>query len=68
VTRPVLPAVRRRAWLAAAARGWYTVAQVAATSGYSERMMFRLLRNLYARLGVESRMEAMLLTREHGWV
>lgn len=58
---------RELGWLRLLAGG-STVAQVAAASGYSERMMFRLLRDLYARLSVGSRTEAMLLAREHGWV
>jgi hypothetical protein len=45
-----------------------TVAQVADRSGYSERMMFRLLRDLYTELGVTNRTEAMLLARERGWM
>ncbi|NJC12998.1 DNA-binding NarL/FixJ family response regulator [Micromonospora profundi] len=58
---------RELGWLRMLAGG-ATVARVAAQSGYSERMMFRLLRDLYARLGVGGRTEAMLLAREQGWV
>jgi DNA-binding NarL/FixJ family response regulator len=58
---------RELSWLRLLAGGG-TVAAVAASAGYSERMMFRLLRDLYARLGVGSRTEAMLLARERGWV
>jgi DNA-binding NarL/FixJ family response regulator len=54
-------------WLRDLAQG-HTVATVAAQAGYSERMMFRLLRDLYAKLGVANRTEAMLLAREHGWM
>jgi DNA-binding NarL/FixJ family response regulator len=58
---------RELAWLRQLADGG-TVARVAVASGYSERMMFRLLRDLYTRLGVGSRTEAILLAREQGWV
>ncbi|SCF23579.1 hypothetical protein GA0070612_5163 [Micromonospora chokoriensis] len=44
------------------------MAGVAAASGYSEQMMFRLLRDLYARLGGGGRTAAMLLAREQGRV
>ena len=44
-------------WLTALARG-VTVARLADESGYSERAMFRRLHDLYARLGVRNRSEA----------
>lgn len=43
-----------------------TVAQLAADSGYSEREMFRILGDLYARLGVKNRTEAILWASRHG--
>lgn len=55
------------AWLRDLAEG-RTVAAVAGRSGYSERMMFRLLRDVYAKLNVASRTEALLLARERGWM
>ena len=58
---------RESAWLRRLAGG-LTVAQIAEAAGYSERMMFRLLRDLYAKLGVSGRTEALLCAREHGWV
>jgi DNA-binding NarL/FixJ family response regulator len=58
---------RELGWLRELAQG-RSVAQVASQSGYSERMMFRLLRDLYMELGVANRTEAMLLARERGWM
>ena len=63
----VLLADRELGWLRDLSQG-HTVAAVAARSGYSERMMFRLLSDLYAKLGVANRTEAMLLARERGWM
>ena len=48
--------------------GGVTVAQLAAQVGYSERMMFRLLRELYDRLHVRGRTDALMLARERGWL
>jgi DNA-binding NarL/FixJ family response regulator len=45
-----------------------TVARVAERAGYSERMMFRLLRDLYQRWGVANRTEAMIHARDNGWL
>jgi DNA-binding CsgD family transcriptional regulator len=45
-----------------------TVRQLADRAGYSERMMFRLLRDLYDRLRVKGRTEALMLARERGWL
>ncbi|WP_425757926.1 DNA-binding response regulator [Micromonospora sp. DT231] len=45
-----------------------TVARLAEHAGYSERMMFRLLRGLYQRWGVANRTEAMILARDNGWL
>lgn len=55
------------AWLRQLARG-DSVAEVAGRSGYSERMMFRLLRELYARLGKRNRTEALIHAQERGWL
>jgi DNA-binding NarL/FixJ family response regulator len=54
-------------WLSQLSLGM-TVAGVAERAGYSERMMFRLLRDMYARLEVPGRTEALLLARERGWL
>ena len=48
--------------------GGLTVGQLAAQVGYSERMMFRLLRELYDRLQVKGRTEALMLARQRGWL
>jgi DNA-binding NarL/FixJ family response regulator len=58
---------QERDWLRQLARG-ATVRQLASNAGYSERMMFRLLRSLYTRLDVTTRTEALFLAREHGWI
>lgn len=52
-------------WLRAMASG-STVAEVAEDAGYSERAMFRQLRILYLRLGVNNRTEALLWAKQHG--
>lgn len=53
------------AWLRSLAAGT-TVAQLAVVSGYAERSMYRLLRDLYERLGVTNRHEAIVVAaRRH---
>jgi DNA-binding NarL/FixJ family response regulator len=54
-------------WLRELAAG-VTVARLAEQAGYSERAMFRLLRDLYARMHVRNRTEALMSARERGWV
>lgn len=44
------------------------VARLAERAGYSERMMFRLLRDLYQRWGVANRTEAIIHARDNGWL
>jgi DNA-binding NarL/FixJ family response regulator len=61
------PSVQEIEWLRELASG-STVSQLANRAGYSERAMFRLLRDLYARLQVHNRTEAMMLARERGWL
>jgi DNA-binding NarL/FixJ family response regulator len=61
------PSVREIEWLRELASG-VTVARLAGRAGYSERAMFRLLRELYARLRVRNRTEALMLARERGWL
>jgi len=61
------PSVREIEWLRELAGG-ATVAQLASRVGYSERAMFRLLRDLYVRLRVRNRTEALMLARERGWL
>jgi DNA-binding NarL/FixJ family response regulator len=54
-------------WLRQLAQG-VTVRQLANSAGYSERMMFRILRSLYERMKVATRTEALFLARERGWI
>lgn len=54
-------------WLRELANG-ATVARLAERSGYSERAMFRLLRDLYATLNVKNRTEALMLAQRRGWL
>lgn len=54
-------------WLRDLANGM-SVGRIAEDTGYSERMMFRLLRDLYVRLGTRNRTEALMLARQRGWI
>ena len=63
--KPWSPADNRR--LRELARGT-TVGRLAADVGYSERMMFRLLRELYARLGAGNRTDALVKAQAKGWL
>ena len=54
-------------WLRELAGG-LTVSQLAERSGYSERAMFRLLRQVYVRMQVRNRTEALLRARQQGWL
>jgi DNA-binding NarL/FixJ family response regulator len=64
---PAGPSNREVEWLRVLASG-ATVAQLANRMGYSERAMFRLLRQLYVRLGVRNRTEALIRAHERGWL
>ena len=64
--QPTLSA-EQATWLRRLAGG-STVAQLASEAGYSERSMYRLLQGLYARMGVRSRVEAVLLAKGRGWL
>ena len=61
------PTRTERDWLRKLANGM-TVNRLAADAGYSERMMFRLLRDLYDRLGVDNRTGALIKARDNGWL
>ncbi len=61
------PADHEISWLRDLAGG-LTVSQLAERAGYSERAMFRLLRQLYGRMEVRSRTEALLRARQQGWL
>jgi DNA-binding NarL/FixJ family response regulator len=54
-------------WLRQLASG-VTVARLAASAGYSERAMYRLLNRIYDRLGVTNRTEALLRANVYGWL
>lgn len=54
-------------WLRELAAGT-TVARLAEQAGYSERMMFRLLADVYTRLEVTTRTGALMRAREEGWL
>ncbi|MDQ3405635.1 MAG: DNA-binding response regulator [Actinomycetota bacterium] len=54
-------------WLKQLATGM-TVVQVANQAGYSERAMFRLLSRVYRRMGARTRLEAIMLARQSGWL
>ena len=47
--------------------GW-TVSRLASDTGYSERAMYRLLRAFYQRIGVSTRLEAIMLAHDKGWL
>lgn len=64
---PGSPSAREIRWLRELAAG-VTVARLAEQAGYSERAMFRLLRDLYVRMQVRNRTEALLRSRERGWL
>jgi len=54
-----------RPWLRQIAAGM-TVAQLAQENGYSERAMYRLLHDLYRKLGARTKIEAVLRAKERG--
>jgi DNA-binding NarL/FixJ family response regulator len=58
---------RDLSWLKALSQG-ATVAHLARTMGYSERAMYRLLRDLYRRMNVTTRSEAVLRATRSGLV
>jgi DNA-binding NarL/FixJ family response regulator len=66
-TSEIRPSHREREWLRDLSRG-VTVGRIAADAGYSERMMFRLLRDLYTRLGAHGRTEALIMAQANGWL
>jgi DNA-binding NarL/FixJ family response regulator len=63
----VRPSQQELEWLAQLARGT-TVGRLASTAGYSERAMFRLLRDLYKRMGAQNRTEALMQAHRRGWL
>lgn len=61
------PSAQEREWLRGLSRGM-TVGRLAADAGYSERMMFRLLRDLYTRIGAHGRADALVRAQAKGWL
>lgn len=64
---PDMLSTREIDWLQRLAQG-ATVNELANQAGYSERAMFRLLRDLYAKMHVKNRTEALMQGRERGWL
>lgn len=62
-----IPPETEISWIRQLTQG-LTVARLAERAGYSERMMFRLLRDLYERWGVANRTEAIIHARDNGWL
>jgi DNA-binding NarL/FixJ family response regulator len=62
---PIEP--REVGWLAALAAG-VSVADLAQGTSYSQREMFRLLGRIYERLGARTRIEALLVAKERGYI
>ncbi len=62
-----VPSPQEIGWLRGLAFGT-TVARLADRAGYSERAMFRLLRELYQRIGARNRTEALMRAHERGWL
>ncbi|MGW4129845.1 DNA-binding response regulator [Amycolatopsis japonica] len=62
-----IPPETEISWIRQLAQG-LTVARLAEGAGYSERMMFRLLRDLYRHWGVANRTEAIIHARDNGWL
>ena len=62
-----VPSPQEIGWLRELASGT-TVAQLANRAGYSERAMYRLLRDLYLRIGARNRTEALMRAQARGWL
>ncbi|MFI1411565.1 hypothetical protein ACH4Y0_16900 [Streptomyces sp. NPDC020707] len=60
------PSVEQINWLRQLSDGW-TVARLALETGYSERAMYRLLRALYQKIGVDTRLEAVMMAHDNRW-
>jgi len=63
----VLPTAAELDWLSALAAG-VTVSEIARRAGYSERMMFRLLGDVYRKLGTTRRLDAIVLAKNRGLI
>lgn len=64
---PPILAEKHLSWLRKLAAG-ATVAELGDEAGYSERAMFRILKQLYQDMGVANRMQAVLRAQELGWL
>jgi DNA-binding NarL/FixJ family response regulator len=64
---PIELSGREMEWLRALSQG-VTIARLAENVGYSERAMYRLLRDLYKRMQVANRTEAILKASRRGWL
>jgi DNA-binding NarL/FixJ family response regulator len=62
-----VPSPQEVGWLRELALGT-TIVRLADRAGYSERAMFRLLRELYIRIGARNRTEALIRAHERGWL
>jgi NarL family two-component system response regulator YdfI len=60
------PSAQQVGWLRRLADGW-TVGRLAEEAGYSERAMYRQLQALYQQIGVDTRLEAIVLAHEERW-
>jgi DNA-binding NarL/FixJ family response regulator len=63
----IIPSEDEIDWLRQLARG-SSVADLAEHAGYSERMMFRLLRALYVKLQAPNRTVALIRAHDEGWL
>jgi DNA-binding CsgD family transcriptional regulator len=61
------PTPQELGWLRQLAGGT-TVGRLAHEAGYSEQAMFRLLRELYRKIGARNRTEALVLSSQRGWL
>lgn len=62
-----VPSAEEITWLRRLSDGW-TVSRLASDSDYSERAMYRLLRAFYQRIGASTRLEAIVLAHDMGWL
>jgi DNA-binding NarL/FixJ family response regulator len=61
------PSEQHIEWLRYLSKG-VSIAELAQTIGYSERAMYRLLKDLYATIGVRNRTEALIKASQGGWI
>jgi DNA-binding NarL/FixJ family response regulator len=61
------PSDQHLEWLRALSQG-VSISKLAERVGYSERAMYRLLKDLYSAIGAKNRTEALLKASKHGWL